>query len=340
MAQVAYHPLANGPALHDYRPAPDEAASQDGRVQEVAKRSFCGTLKDVAEGLWNSKIIRAVVLSAAVLVAVFFLVSNPVGWMVSGVITLTIAKAIFFGGGALLGGFALSGARALAGCEKTKFEMGFMKRRNNFDEIIEVNGRKLILGALPNRFLNGFAEGEELVRGGAVLSINSPWERENRWLSLAYKPEHWTHELRAAYYPIDVPDHTLLTPQELDRAANFINEQLTCEKVEFGGRNVYVHCKAGQSRSAAAIAAYLMKYGRKADGQPYTIEEVCKLIQQQRPKARLVHKISSLVAYDDLLMRQNIARPPRSQELTNAAQWSQDNPGKDLPKATVRQLLG
>lgn len=331
--EAGYQPLANAQDLHIWRPEVN-AAPQDGKVQEVARRSFCAALKDVAEGLWNSKIFRAVVLTAAALVAVFFLVSNPVGWMVSGVITLAIAKAIFFGGGALLGTAVLLGAQCPAGgSDKLKFELGFLKRRNNFDEIIQVGDHKLFLGALPNRFANGFAAGEAEVRGGAVLSINSPWERENRGLSLAYKPDHWTHELNAVYGEIDVPDHTLLNPEQLDKAADFIHNQLQ-------RGNVYVHCKAGQSRSAAAIAAYLMKYGRKADNQPYTIEDVCKLIQQQRPKARLVHKISSLVAYDDQLVRQHFDRPARSQALTNAVEYLDQHPGKDLPKARVRELLG
>lgn len=318
--------------LHAWQPA-READNQDGRVQDIAKRSFCSTLKDVAEGLWKSKIFRAVVITAAVLVAVFFLVSNPVGWMVSGVLTLFAAKAIFFGGGALLGTAALLAVQCPGGgSEKIKFELGFLKRRNNFDEMIEVGGRKLILGALPNRFANGFADGEKLVRDGAVLSVNSPWERENRFLSLPYQRDHWTHELGATYGEIDVHDHTLLTPQQLDQAADFVHNQLQ-------KGNVYVHCKAGQSRSAAVIAAYLMKYGEQDLEKVYTIDEACQLIQAQRPKARIVHKVASLAAYDDFLRARGRDRPARSQALTDALEFLKVHPKKDLPKGLAEALL-
>lgn len=329
---ILYRRLASDhEGIHVWQPVRD---AQDDQVQNVARRSFCNTLKDVAEGLWNSKIFRAVVLTAAALVAVFFLVSNPVGWMVSGVLTLVAAKAIFFGGGALLGTAALLALQCPGGgSEKIKFELGFLKRRNNFDEIIQVGNYTLFLGALPNRFANGFAEGEKLIRGGAVLSVNSPWERENRGLSLPYQPGHWTHELYAAYGELDVPDHTLLTPEQLDQAADFIHNQLK-------RGNVYVHCKAGQSRSAAAIAAYLMKYGQEDGlGQNYSIDAACQLIQQQRPKARIVHKVASLAAYDDLLRGRGIDRPEKSPALTAALEFLSVNPKKDLPKELAEAVL-
>ncbi len=328
---VPYRPLDPPPAnLQVWQPAPED---QDHRVQNVAKRSFCNTLKDVAQGLWKSKIVRAVVLTAAALVAVFFLVSNPVGWMVSGVLTLVAAKAIFFGGGALLGTAAFLAMQSPAGgSEKIKFELGFMKRRNNFNEIIQVRGRTLFLGALPNRFANGFAEGEKEIRNGAVLSVNSPWERENRGLSLPYQPGHWTHELNAVYGEIDVPDHTLLNTEQLDQTADFIHNQLQ-------RGNVYVHCKAGQSRSAAAIAAYLMKYGQEDLEETYSIDRACQLIQQQRPKARIVHKVASLAAYDDFLRGRGIDRPARSPALTAALEFLREHPKKDLPKNLARDLL-
>jgi protein-tyrosine phosphatase len=68
-----------------------------------------------------------------------------------------------------------------------------------------------------------------------------------------------------------VLDLTAPTPEQLDLAARFI------EAESIAGR-VYVHCKIGYSRSAAAIAAYLL-FRKHAE----TVAEAITIIQRSRP---------------------------------------------------------
>jgi protein-tyrosine phosphatase/membrane-associated phospholipid phosphatase len=58
------------------------------------------------------------------------------------------------------------------------------------------------------------------------------------------------------YFNLPVLDLTAPTPGQLREAVAFIDEQVSA------GRVVYVHCKAGYSRSAAVVAAYLVRTGR------------------------------------------------------------------------------
>ena len=55
---------------------------------------------------------------------------------------------------------------------------------------------------------------------------------------------------------------------------------------------------------------------------------------------RIVHKIESLDDDDDRLRGKNLDRPERSDALTAAVACLDAHPGKDLPKAEVRKLLG
>ncbi len=64
---------------------------------------------------------------------------------------------------------------------------------------------------------------------------------------------------------------TAPTQTQLEEAAAFIQEQ------SLRGR-VYVHCKIGYSRSAAAVGAYLLK-----KGYAKTAEEAVELIRRVRP---------------------------------------------------------
>lgn len=76
---------------------------------------------------------------------------------------------------------------------------------------------------------------------------------------------------QVCYLNIPVLDLTAPTGEQLDQAARFIGSQA-------GKGVVYVHCKAGYSRSAAALAAYLLQSGRAA-----SVEEACAFIRKKRP---------------------------------------------------------
>jgi len=76
---------------------------------------------------------------------------------------------------------------------------------------------------------------------------------------------------QVSYLNIPVLDLTAPTVEQLDQAARYI-------EAHAGEGIVYVHCKAGYSRSAAALAAYLMRSGRSG-----SVEAACALIRQKRP---------------------------------------------------------
>jgi protein-tyrosine phosphatase/membrane-associated phospholipid phosphatase len=77
--------------------------------------------------------------------------------------------------------------------------------------------------------------------------------------------------LTARYRHLPVLDLTAPTPDQLHDAVAFIAEQAATG-------TVYVHCKAGYSRSAAAVGAYLL-----ASGQADRVEEAVALLRRARP---------------------------------------------------------
>lgn len=73
------------------------------------------------------------------------------------------------------------------------------------------------------------------------------------------------------YLNLAVLDLTAPTPAQLEEAARFIHE-----RAEKG--TVYVHCKVGYSRTAAAVGAYLLRYAVARD-----VDEVVKMLEAARP---------------------------------------------------------
>ena len=73
------------------------------------------------------------------------------------------------------------------------------------------------------------------------------------------------------YRNVPVLDLTAPTQDQLHEAAAFIAE-------ESANGTVYVHCKIGYSRSAAAVGAYLL-----ASGQAAAIEEAVEMLREARP---------------------------------------------------------
>ena len=66
-------------------------------------------------------------------------------------------------------------------------------------------------------------------------------------------------------------DLTAPTPEQLDEAVAFVANQSECGVV-------YVHCKAGYSRTAAVAGAYLLSNGEAAN-----VDETTAILRAARP---------------------------------------------------------
>lgn len=234
---------------------------------------------DLASGLLKSKIVTPFLLSGLAVAGLYAIShftfgGHPPSWMIAAAAT---------------GGFAVGVLIQLPfkGIQKIRFEISALLRlpQKNYDEIYEKSGKKIFLGALPNRLRS---DGEKLVdqeQVGAVLSINETWERSPLGISLPYDNQHW-QALEVEYKGMDVLDHTLLSDDQLDEVAEFIHEQIRA------GRNVYIHCRAGCGRSAMGLAAYLIKYENKS------AQEAGEIIKEKRPVSTIRKKLERLKAYE------------------------------------------
>lgn len=92
----------------------------------------------------------------------------------------------------------------------------------------------------------------------AVLDLTSEFSENKVFLGLAYRN-------------LPILDLTEMDPLQLREAVEFISRHS-------GSGVVYVHCKAGYSRSAAAVGAFLLATGRSK-----TVEECLALMRHQRP---------------------------------------------------------
>lgn len=233
----------------------------------------------VFHGIKNSRLLRTfaigIIFGILSTGSLFLITAHPAGWMLG-------AAA---GGGFSVGlviGIVIQGKK---GRQMMSFEITAIIRlckKQNYNEIIQIEGNKIFLGAIPNRLKK---EGEELVardseKEWAVLSVNEPWERQPLGLSIPYNYNN--NDVFKAHRLLDVDDHALLTNDQLNKAASFINEKIQ------QGQNVYVHCRAGNGRSATAIAAYLILY------QGYTVEEARTLISEKRPSSTIDKKVGRL----------------------------------------------
>ena len=104
------------------------------------------------------------------------------------------------------------------------------------------------------------AEAQAAVRQGvtAVLDLTGEFSEARPFLSTTYRN-------------LPILDLTAPSIEQLRAAACFIAEQTA-------HGTVYVHCKIGYSRSAAAVGAYLL-----ASGQAATVTDVVEHLWQVRP---------------------------------------------------------
>lgn len=142
---------------------------------------------------------------------------------------------------------------------------------------------KIYLGTMPNKLSHSLRKKfeEEKEKITKVLSVVEDWESEPMGFSIP-----WTKNELESYgiekTSIEVPDHTLLTIEQLNEAADTIYDTIS------KGESIYVHCKAGQGRSPTAVAAYLMKY------EGYTVDDVITHIKSCRQVATITNKKTCL----------------------------------------------
>lgn len=315
------------------------------RISAVRRFSMWGGF-DLVRGLLKPKVIKATVITATVTLLVVFLASNPLGWIMATLgVSLLAAKVIFASAVFLYTFLNLKLYELASGIEEPpiKQTLNFVGQARRllpskwwplsklpskclqqleYYNTIQFDGwnkpensGNLYLGALPNRLMMGGVNKALVADGrqGSVLSIHEKWEGEPRFLVVPRSDAHWDADPTINRARLDAPDHYLLTPAQMDAAADWIHGELTAE------RNVYVHCLAGVGRSATAIAAYLMKYGQDENNQPLSLEAICHRIQASRPVAQIWNKLVALQEYDEMLRdplrsRQplEVQRPPRS----------------------------
>ncbi|NXM72889.1 PTPM1 phosphatase, partial [Serilophus lunatus] len=130
----------------------------------------------------------------------------------------------------------------------------------------------VLLGALPLRHTGRRVVAEENVRGVVTLTE----DYETRFFCCS--PQEWeamgVEQLRLSTVDLTgVP-----TLENLHKGVDFILKHRAC------GNTVYVHCKAGRSRSATMVAAYLIQLHR------WSPQEAIQAIAKIRPHILVRHK--------------------------------------------------
>ncbi|NXH22785.1 PTPM1 phosphatase, partial [Bucco capensis] len=130
----------------------------------------------------------------------------------------------------------------------------------------------VLLGALPLRRLSRGLVAEENVR--AVVTLNE--EYETRFISCS--AQEWK-AMGVEQLRLDTVDLSGVPSLEnLHKGVEFILKHRAC------GNSVYVHCKAGRSRSATMVAAYLIQLHHWSPQK--AIEAIAKI----RPHILIRHK--------------------------------------------------
>lgn len=141
--------------------------------------------------------------------------------------------------------------------------------RRWYDRIDET----VLLGALPFRGMTKWLVEEENVKG--VVTLNEDWELED----FCNTQEDW-QKVGVRQLKIPTVDFTASPSQDDIRRAVEFMEHYCNNKLG----SVYVHCKAGRTRSTTVVACYLVKIHR------WSPEKAVEFIQEKRPHVWLRDK--------------------------------------------------
>jgi atypical dual specificity phosphatase len=188
---------------------------------------------------------------------------------------------------AIIAGVALLGvsATAIALRKKIVFDFSFVyncirhkynpDKWTKYDQILD----NLYLGRIPIKNENDHVHLPKDVEIGAVLSMVERFENHSLGLlSDPVTPEDWK-SLGIEHHQIEAQDFHPLTVDEIEEGVAFIEENIG------KGLKVYVHCKAGRSRSATIVAAYLVK-----SGACETLDDAFSFMKQRRPAVKVGQK--------------------------------------------------
>ncbi|XP_056010276.1 phosphatidylglycerophosphatase and protein-tyrosine phosphatase 1-like [Ostrea edulis] len=156
--------------------------------------------------------------------------------------------------------------------------MTYITSRRWFDRIDET----VILGALPLKSWNQTLVEEENIRG--IVSLTEDFETEG----LTNSTEEWK-ALGVEQLKLPTPDFVASPSQEfIDKGVSFILKHRQNQS------SVYVHCKAGRTRSATIVACYLIKVNN------WKPQEAVEFLHTKRPHIWLREKqIDSINIYYD-----------------------------------------
>ncbi|VDP12188.1 unnamed protein product [Onchocerca flexuosa] len=126
----------------------------------------------------------------------------------------------------------------------------------------------IVLGALPFRsMLKELIEKENI---GAVICCTQEYEMQAVWKAMDEK--EW-RKGGIEFYALPMTDFIGTTSRSsIDKAVKFVDE------IAQRGKSVYVHCKAGRTRSAMFVTCYLM---RKNNWYPNVAFEFIKVKRPQ-----------------------------------------------------------
>lgn len=164
---------------------------------------------------------------------------------------------------------------------RTVYRMGFLPSFSYNVILNKLNYRpwynrvddRVLIGALPWISIKDELISKENV--GGVVSMNENFELNwlKRWIA---NRQHW-EESNIRFLQLQTQD-IFETPSQ-DKLRAGVDFILSMEE----GKSVYVHCKAGRTRSATLVCCYLMKRHN------WTPEESYELLASKRPQLAL-HK--------------------------------------------------